>query len=237
MYSFENANILVVDDDRDIVNAIAKLLTNEGYKVIKAYNGIEAIESLTENDIQLILIDVMMPKMDGLSAMMKIRTTKNIPIIVLSAKSEDTDKILGLSMGADDYITKPYNPQELVARVGANLRRYLALGAANSPKEDDSSIVIGGLKLDTENKQLYADGESVKLTATVYKRTELLMINAGRVFSAEEIYNRVWNDDECYAVENTVSVHIRHIREKIEINPSEPRYLKVLWGIGYKIEK
>lgn len=237
MYSFENSVILVVDDDRDIVNAIAKLLTGEGYRVLKAYNGLEALETITENEVQLIIIDVMMPKLDGLSAMMKIRETKNIPIIVLSAKSEDSDKILGLSMGADDYITKPYNPLELVARVSANLRRYLSLGSAGNAVSDENTVVTGGLKLNTKNKQLYVDGEAVKLTATEYKITELLMRNAGRVFSAEEIYDRVWNDDECYAVENTVMVHIRHIREKIEINPSEPRYLKVVWGIGYKIEK
>lgn len=237
MYSFENSVILVVDDDRDIVNAIAKLLTSEGYRVLKAYNGLEALETITENEVQLIIIDVMMPKLDGLSAMMKIRETKNIPIIVLSAKSEDSDKILGLSMGADDYITKPYNPLELVARVSANLRRYLSLGSAGNTVSDENTVVTGGLKLNTKDKQLYVDGEAVKLTATEYKITELLMRNAGRVFSAEEIYDRVWNDDECYAVENTVMVHIRHIREKIEINPSEPRYLKVVWGIGYKIEK
>ena len=197
--------ILVVDDDKDIVGAIAKLLEMEGYKVIKAYDGLEALEKLTENSVQLILIDVMMPKLDGLSTMMKIRATENIPILVLSAKSEDTDKVLGLSMGADDYITKPYNPMELVARVRSNLRRYMQLGA-----------------IDTANTEL--------------KILELLMKNAGRIFSAEEIYSKVWNED-AYAVENTVMVHIRHIREKIEINPREPKYLKVVWGIGYKIEK
>lgn len=234
MDTFENASVLVVDDDHYIVNAIATLLEREGYRIFKAYNGIEAIESLMQNNIQLILIDVMMPKLDGLSAMMKIRTTKNIPIIVLSAKSEDSDKILGLSMGADDYITKPYNPMELVARVKSNLRRYLSLGAADSKKNSD--IKIGGLTLDLTAKQLYVDGDPVRLTATEYKITELLMRNAGRVFSAEEIYSHVWNEDS-YSVENTVMVHIRHIREKIEINPSDPRYLKVVWGIGYKIEK
>lgn len=235
MNSFENASILVVDDDHYIVNAIAKLLEKEGYRIFKAYNGIEAIESLMQNNIQLILIDVMMPKLDGLSAMMKIRTTKNIPIIVLSAKSEESDKILGLSMGADDYVTKPYNPMELVARVKSNLRRYLSLGSADSTNLG-SDIKIGGLTLDRDAKQLYVDGEPVKLTATEYKITEMLMENAGRVFSAEEIYSHVWNEDS-YSVENTVMVHIRHIREKIEINPSDPRYLKVVWGIGYKIEK
>lgn len=206
--------ILVVDDDKDIVGAIAKLLEMEGYKVIKAYDGLEALEKLTENSIQLILIDVMMPKLDGLSTMMKIRATENIPILVLSAKSEDTDKVLGLSMGADDYITKPYNPMELVARVRSNLRRYMQLGAIDTANKTDI-IEIGGLEL---------------------KILELLMKNAGRIFSAEEIYSKVWNED-AYAVENTVMVHIRHIREKIEINPREPKYLKVVWGIGYKIEK
>ncbi|WP_196231509.1 response regulator transcription factor [Ruminococcus flavefaciens] len=235
MINIENSSILVVDDDHDIVNAIAALLTREGYNVCKAYNGLEAIDSLMQNDIQLILIDVMMPKLDGLSAMMKIRATKNIPIIVLSAKSEDSDKILGLSMGADDYITKPYNPMELVARVNSNLRRYLSLGAADSVQKANV-VRIGGLVLDRDAKQLSVDGSPVKLTATEYKITELLMTNAGRIFSAEEIYSRVWNEDS-YSIENTVMVHIRHIREKIEINPSEPRYLKVVWGIGYKVEK
>lgn len=235
MINITDSSILVVDDDHDIVNAIATLLSREGYKVYKAYNGLEAIDSLMQNDIQLILIDVMMPKLDGLSAMMKIRTTKNIPIIVLSAKSEDSDKILGLSMGADDYITKPYNPMELLARVQSNLRRYLTLGAIDGMQKS-SIIRIGGLVLDIDGKQLSADGIPVKLTATEYKITELLMSNAGRIFSAEEIYSRVWNEDS-YSIENTVMVHIRHIREKIEINPSEPRYLKVVWGIGYKMEK
>ncbi|MGN0614073.1 MAG: response regulator transcription factor [Porcipelethomonas sp.] len=231
----EGASILVVDDDRDIVNAIEKLLVREGYKVYKAYDGYEAIECLMENEIQLILIDIMMPKLDGLSAMMKIRTMRNIPIIVLSAKSEESDKILGLSMGADDYVTKPYNPMELAARVRSNLRRYLFLGAADSPARKNS-IEIGGLCLDLDENQLYLDGEPVKLTATEYKITKLLMENAGRIFSAEQIYSSVWNE-ESYSVENTVMVHIRHIREKIEINPKEPRYLKVVWGIGYKMEK
>lgn len=226
----------MVDDDHDIVNAISMLLEREGYKIYKAYNGLEALDTLMQNSIQLILLDVMMPKMDGLSAMMKIRTMKNIPIIVLSAKSEDSDKILGLSMGADDYITKPYNPMELVARVQSNLRRYLSLGAADSVKKKSNVIEIGGLSLDNDEKQLYVDGEPVKLTATEYKILEFLMINAGRVFSAEQIYSHVWNEDS-YSVENTVMVHIRHIREKIEINPAEPRYLKVVWGIGYKIVK
>lgn len=230
-----NANILVVDDDKDIVSAISKLLELEGYSTIKAYNGIEALEKIHENSIQLILIDVMMPKLDGLSTLMKIREKKNIPVIILSAKSEDSDKVLGLSMGADDYITKPYNPMELVARVKSNLRRYMQLGAIDTVNKTDC-IKIGGLELNTSEKSLSADGENVKLTATEFKILELLMKNAGRIFSAEEIYSKVWNED-AFAVENTVMVHIRHIREKIEINPKEPRYLKVVWGIGYKIEK
>lgn len=231
----ENGCILVVDDDRDIVTAIAKLLEKEDFEVIRAYDGLDALDKLAVNrNINLILIDIMMPKLDGLSAMMKIRATRNIPILVLSAKSEDTDKVLGLSMGADDYITKPYNPMELVARVRSNLRRYISLGSADTNKTD--IIEIGGLALDTSAKSLTVDGLSVKLTATELKILELLMRNAGRIFSAEEIYSKVWNED-AYAVENTVMVHIRHIREKIEINPREPKYLKVVWGIGYKIEK
>lgn len=229
------ATILVVDDDRDIVAAIAKLLELEGYKTVRAYDGIEALEKLSENDIQLILIDVMMPRLDGLSAIMKIRDRRNIPIIVLSAKSEDTDKILGLSMGADDYITKPYNPMELTARVKSSLRRYIQLGDIGNINKTDV-IKIGGLELDKGAKSITVDGAPVKLTATELKILELLMENAGRVFSAEEIYRKVWNED-AYAVENTVMVHIRHIREKIEIDPKDPRYLKVVWGIGYKIEK
>ncbi len=237
MNDIENVSVLITDDDPDIVNAIDKLLVSEGYKTHKAYNGLEAVDKVVQNDIQLIIIDIMMPKLDGLSALMQIRTKKNIPVIVLSAKSEDSDKILGLSMGADDYITKPYNPMELLARVKSNLRRYLSLGAADSAGiRSGNTINIGGLKLDRDAKQLYADGEPVRLTATEYKITELLMENAGTVFSAEQIYSAVWNEDS-YSVENTVMVHIRHIREKIEIDPGNPRYLKVVWGIGYKMEK
>ncbi|MDF2539064.1 MAG: vanR2 [Herbinix sp.] len=231
----DNARILIVDDDKEIVRAIDKLLILEGYEVIKAYDGIEAMEALMNYSIQLILLDIMMPKMDGLSATMKIREKKNIPIIILSAKSEDSDKILGLSMGADDYVTKPFNPQELMARVKSQLRRYLLLGDVGNLK-CASQIVVGGLNLDTDTKQFRVDGEPVKLTATEYKIMELLMKNAGIVFSAEDIYERVWNEP-AYSIENTVMVHIRRIREKIEINPKEPNYLKVVWGIGYKIEK
>ncbi len=230
-----DAKILVVDDDREIVKAIDKLLSMEGYEVMKAYNGLEAMEMLVSNQIQLILLDIMMPKLDGLSATMKIRQKQNIPIILLSAKSEDSDKVLGLSMGADDYITKPFHPQELVARVKSQLRRYLVLGDAGN-QGTDRTILLGRLLLDTDSKQLCVDGDPVKLTATEYRILELLMRNVGRVFSAEEIYERIWNEP-AYSVENTVMVHIRRIREKIEINPKEPNYLKVVWGIGYKMEK
>ncbi len=227
--------ILVVDDDKEIVNAIGTLLAREGYEVVKAYDGLEALETLMDQTIHLILLDIMMPKLDGLSATMKIRDQKNIPIILLSAKSEDSDKILGLSMGADDYITKPYNPQELIARVKSQLRRYLHLGDAGNQK-NSNQLRNGGLLLDLDAKLLYKDGEEVRLTPTEYKILELMMSNPGTVFSAEKIYERVWNEP-AYSVENTVMVHIRRIREKIEINPKEPNYLKVVWGIGYKIEK
>lgn len=227
--------ILVVDDDREIVKAIEMLLKRDEFEVVKAYDGSEAMEALMNHNIHLILLDIMMPKLDGLSATMKIREKKNIPIILLSAKSEDSDKILGLSMGADDYITKPFNPQELVARVKSHLRRYMFLGDVGTRKSANQ-FILGGLLLDTDAKQLAVDGDPVKLTATEYKILELLMINAGIVFSAEDIYERVWNEP-AYSVENTVMVHIRRIREKIEINPKEPNYLKVVWGIGYKMEK
>ena len=233
--SMNNAKILIVDDDKEIVLALEKLLTYEGYDVVTAYNGLDAMDVLMEHEIHLILLDVMMPQLDGLSATMKIREKKNIPIIILSAKSEDSDKILGLSMGADDYVTKPFNPQELLARVKSQLRRYMLLGDAIS-QQQSKGIRVGGLVLDMDAKQVTVDGEPVRLTATEFKILELLMSNAGVVFSAEQIYERVWNED-AYSVENTVMVHIRRIREKIEINPKEPNYLKVVWGIGYKIEK
>lgn len=225
--------ILVVDDDKEIAFAIAKLLQNEGYDTLTASDGLEALDLLVSQKIDLIIIDVMMPKLDGLSATMKIREKKNIPIIILSAKSEDSDKILGLSIGADDYVTKPYNPLELLARVKSQLRRYMVLGS-NTTVTDDV-IIIGGLQLDKLAKNVLVDGEAVKLTATEYNILQLLMENKNHVFSAETIYSRVWHEDS-YAVENTVMVHIRRIREKIEINPREPKYLKVVWGIGYKIE-
>ncbi|OZV10627.1 DNA-binding response regulator [Tissierella sp. P1] len=231
----EQVKILVVDDNREIANAIDKLLTMEGYEVVKAYNGLDALDALVNNNIKLILLDIMMPKLDGLSTTLKIREKKNIPIILLSAKSEDSDKILGLSMGADDYITKPFNPQELIARVKSQLRRYMYLGDMENITRS-SQITVAGLSLDKDSKQLFIDRESVRLTPTEYKIMDLLMTNAGIVFSAEKIYEIVW-EEPAYSVENTVMVHIRRIREKIEINPKEPKYLKVVWGIGYKIEK
>ena len=232
----QNSVVLVVDDDREIAHAIAKLLEHENIEAVCAYNGMVALDILSSrSDIHLIILDIMMPKLDGLSATMKIRESRNLPIIMLSAKSEDSDKILGLSMGADDYVTKPFNPSELMARVKSHLRRYTYLGAVGNIISKDI-ISNGDLELDTSSKQLRVSGEEVRLTATEYKIVELLMKNAGRVFSAEEIFSRVWNE-EAFGVENTVMVHIRRIREKIEINPKEPKYLKVVWGIGYKIEK
>ena len=229
--------ILVADDDREIVKAIRKLLEMEGYRVLSAYNGLEALEALVENEVHLIILDIMMPKLDGLSALMKIRENKNIPILLLSAKTEESDKVLGLSMGADDYISKPYQPAELVARVKSALRRYLYLGNLATAQEEKANVIDNGsLSLNLDEKQIYVDGEPVKLTATEYRIIELLMRNRGRVFSAEEIYERVWKEP-AFATENTVMVHIRRIREKIEINPKVPKYLKVVWGIGYKMEK
>lgn len=225
--------ILVVDDDKEIVEAVSVYLKNEGYIVLRAYNGEEAMRALDEGEIHLILMDVMMPKIDGLRATMRIRETRGIPIILLSAKSEETDKILGLNMGADDYITKPFSPLELLARVRSQLRRYTQLGGQTSAP---SRIINGGLELDTEAKTVTVDGEEIRLTATEYKILSLLLQNIGRVFSIGEIYERVWNEPS-YNAENTVAVHIRRIREKIEINPGEPNYLKVVWGIGYKMER
>ena len=229
-----NECILAVDDDREIVKAIAILLEKEGYRVLKAYDGIQALDLLMQNSVQLVIMDVMMPKLDGLSAVMRIRERQNIPIIVLSAKSEDTDKILGLSMGADDYVAKPYNPAELVARVKSHLRRYTSLGDIHAVNQD--KLINGRLCYHTDEKILYADGEPVRLTATETKIMELFMKNPGRIFPAEEIYERVW-EEQNFVSENTVMVHIRRIREKIELNPKEPEYLKVVWGIGYKMEK
>lgn len=229
-----NRNILVVDDDHEIVKAIALNLESEGYTVFRAYDGIEAIDILTSREVHLLIIDLMMPRMDGLSAIMRIREKNNLPIIVLSAKSENSDKVLGLSVGADDYITKPFNTQELVARVRSQLRRYTKLGDINTT--GDNTIINGKLAFNTDEHILYVDGDPVKLTGTETKIVELLMRNLGRIFPAEEIYSKIWNE-ESYSTENTVMVHIRRIREKIEINPGEPEYLKVVWGIGYKMEK
>lgn len=226
--------ILVADDDREIVRAITINLEREGFRTLSAFDGAEALRLVSEHDVNLIILDIMMPVLDGLSALMKIREEKNIPVILLSAKSEDSDKILGLSIGADDYMTKPFNPAELVARVRAQLRRYMRLGDINSSGKSEI-IRSGDLELDVTNRQAYAYGEPVRLTATEYRIFDLLMRNAGRIFPAEEIYERVW-DEPAYNVENTVMVHIRRIREKVEINPSEPKYLKVVWGLGYKIE-
>ena len=224
--------VLVVDDDREIVESISIFLSSEGYRVIKAYDGLEALETTIEEDVHLIILDIMMPKMDGIKTLMKLRETKNIPVILLSAKSEDSDKIFGLSAGADDYVTKPFNPSELMARVRSQLRRYTTLGAIDGKK---SEIIIGGLYINTENRTVRVDGDDVRLTPIEYKILELLAKNRGKVFSADEIYRRVWNEDSIVG-DNTIAVHIRHIREKIEISPKEPKYLKVVWGIGYKID-
>lgn len=227
--------VLVVDDDGEIVKAIDILLRKEGYEVLKAYDGLQALDILAREQVRLVLIDVMMPRLDGLSALMRIRERANIPVIVLSAKSEETDKVLGLSMGADDYVAKPYNPQELAARVKSHLRRFTTLGDIHAGARA-SEIRNGRLLYNTEERTLYADGEPVRLTATETKIVDLFMRNPGRVFPAEEIYRRVW-EEEAFASENTVMVHIRRIREKLELNPKEPEYIKVVWGIGYKMEK
>ena len=228
------ANILVCDDDKEIVEAIEIYLSQDGYQIFKAYDGEQAIEMMKKEDIHLLIMDIMMPKLDGIRATLKIREYSSIPIIILSAKSEDTDKILGLNIGADDYITKPFNPLELVARVKSNLRRYTSLGSISA---DNKAIYqVGGLVMNDETKQVTVDDEAVKLTPIEYNILLLLVKNQGRVFSIDQIYESIWNEDAIGA-DNTVAVHIRHIREKIEINPKEPRYLKVVWGVGYKIDK
>ncbi|MEK5145586.1 DNA-binding response regulator, OmpR family, contains REC and winged-helix (wHTH) domain [Psychrobacillus psychrotolerans] len=225
--------VLVTDDDKDIRDGIEIYLKNEGYHVLKAADGLEALQLIEENEVHVIVLDIMMPKMDGISATFKIREQKNIPIIMLSAKAEDSDKIHGLSVGADDYVTKPFHPMELVARVKSQLRRYTKLGNYQGQQQ---VIELDGLTLNKEAKDLSVEGESVKLTPIEFKITELLMVNAGRVFSINEIYERVWNEP-AYNAENIVAVHIRKIREKIEADPKNPRYLKVVWGVGYKIDK
>ncbi len=227
-------NILVCDDDREIVDAIEIYLSQDGYQIYKAYDGEQALEILKKEDIHLLIMDIMMPRLDGIRATLKIRESSSIPIIMLSAKSEDTDKILGLNIGADDYITKPFNPLELVARVKSNLRRYTSLGSLDGGGK--AVYQVGGLVVNDENKQVFVDDEPVKMTPIEYNILLLLMKNQGKVFSINQIYESIWNEDAIGA-DNTVAVHIRHIREKIEINPKEPRYLKVVWGVGYKIDK
>ena len=228
-------NILVCDDDREIARAIGIYLSNEGYTILTAYNGRDALQLLETEDIQLVIMDIMMPGMDGLEATMKIREKKNIPIIMLSAKSEDYDKINGLNVGADDYMTKPFNPMELVARVRSHLRRYIQLGSLKK-EEDDEFLQIGGLVMNDRQKTVTVDGQPVALTPKEYGILKLLADHPGQVFSMEQIYENVWNEP-AYSPENTVAVHIRHIREKIEIDPKNPDYLKVVWGVGYKLEK
>lgn len=225
--------VLVCDDDRAILESIRIYLAQEGYEVLTASDGLEAIRLLEDHEVHCLVLDIMMPKLDGLSAMLKIREHSNIPIILLSAKSEDTDKITGLSFGADDYVTKPFNPLELVARVKSQVRRFAKLG---SMEQSDSVLVSGGLELDTDKKRVTVDGEEVRLTALEYQILEYLMQNMGRVLSTAQIYEAVWNEP-ALSTEKTVTVHIRNIREKIEIDPKNPNYLKVVWGLGYKVDK
>lgn len=228
-------NILVCDDDKEIVEAIDIYLYQEGYHILKAYDGVEALNILEKEKVNLLILDVMMPKLDGIRATLKIRETNSVPIIILSAKSEDSDKILGLNIGADDYVTKPFNPLELVARVKSQLRRYNELGGT-SQEQKEKVYEVGGLRINDDLKEVTVDGELVKLTPIEYNILLLLLKNQGRVFSINQIYESIWNE-EAIGADNTVAVHIRHIREKIEINPKDPRYLKVVWGVGYKIDK
>ncbi len=230
-------NILVCDDDKEIAGAIEIYLRNEGYRVFKAYDGIQALEIARKETLHLIIMDIMMPNMDGVQATMKLREEQNIPIIMLSAKSEDYDKITGLNVGADDYVTKPFNPLELIARVKSQIRRYVRLGSLSGQSESRSDIyTTGELVIDDGQKSVTLDGEQIPVTPTEYGILKFLTSNAGKVFSIEQIYEAVWNEP-AYSAENTVAVHIRRIREKIEIDPKNPQYLKVVWGIGYKIEK
>lgn len=228
--------VLVCDDDKEIVEAIEIYLSQEGYQILKAYDGEQALKVLSEEKVDLLVIDVMMPRLDGIRATLKIREKLSLPIIILSAKSEDSDKILGLNIGADDYVTKPFNPLELVARVKSQLRRYTKLGSTVSAGEQKEVYTVGGLSINDDLKEVTVDGELVKLTPTEYDILLLLVKNQGKVFSIDQIYENIWNE-EAIGADNTVAVHIRHIREKIEINPKDPRYLKVVWGVGYKIEK
>ncbi len=224
--------VLVCDDEKDIVAALKIYLTSEGHQVLEAYNGKEAVEIVENQEVHLVIMDIMMPVMDGIQAMVKIREKSNVPVILLTAKGEDTDKVLGLNVGADDYVTKPFNPVELQARVKSQLRRYMLLGSGNLPAGKSR---MGGIEIDDKAKEVTLDGEKVNLTRTEYDILKLLMDHPGQVFSPNQIYQRVWNDNP-YGTENTVAVHIRHLREKIEYNPQEPRYLKVVWGRGYKME-
>lgn len=225
-------NVLVCDDEKDIVSALRIYLTSEGHNVLEASNGKEAVEIVSRQEIHLVLMDIMMPIMDGISAMVKIREISNVPVILLTAKGEDTDKVLGLNVGADDYVTKPFNPVELQARVKSQLRRYMQLG---SGAKDTAKMRMGGIEIDDKAKEVTLDGEKVNLTRTEYDILKLLMDHPGQVFSPNQIYEKVWKDNP-YGTENTVAVHIRHLREKIEYNPQEPRFLKVVWGRGYKME-
>lgn len=226
-------NILICDDDRDIVNALRIYLNNPDYQLLTAYNGKEALQVADKNTLHLILMDIMMPELDGIAALAKLRENNNVPVILLTAKGEDSDKVLGLDVGADDYITKPFNPAEVAARVRSQLRRYTRLGGGSV---GSSTLTIGGISLDDKAKQVSLDGEPVALTPTEYEILRLLMMNAGQVFPPEEIYRRVWQDTPL-GNERTVAVHIRHLREKLEIDPAEPRWLKIVWGQGYKMEK
>ena len=225
-------NILICDDDKDIINALKIYLSNPEYCLIEAYSGKGALEAVTDKDIQLILMDIMMPEMDGITAMMRIREISNVPVILLTAKSEDSDKILGLNVGADDYITKPFNPIEVAARVRSQLRRYTQLGAG---RPQEQFLTVGAIELSDKSKTVTCDGNPVSLTPTEYEILKLLMANVGKVFSPKEIYREIWRENPLYS-DNTIAVHIRHIREKIEINPAEPRYLKAVWGHGYVME-
>ena len=225
--------ILICDDDKDIVSALDIYLTSEGYETVKAYDGLECLEAVKRQPVDLILLDVMMPGLDGIRTTAKLRESCNVPIILLTAKSEDSDKILGLNIGADDYITKPFNPIEVIARVKSQLRRYTSLGGAD---KSPGLLTVGPISLDDSAKQVTVDGEPVALTPIEYNILRLLMTHPGQVFSSAQIYEQVWNDP-AYGSENTVAVHIRHLREKLEIDPANPRYIKVVWGLGYKMEK
>jgi DNA-binding response OmpR family regulator len=226
-------NILVCDDDKEIVDAIEIYLSQEDFRIYKAYDGIEALDIIRKTKISLAIVDIMMPKMDGMRMVMELRKFSSIPVIFLSAKSEDSDKILGLNIGADDYVTKPFNPLELVARVKSNLRRYTTLG---SMEDKENIYKTGGLVIDDNSKECFVDGERIRLTPIEYNILEFLVKNKGKVYSINQIYQSIWQDTGSFAADNTIAVHIRHIREKIEINPRDPRYLKVVWGVGYKIE-